>query len=64
MSIEEQSGPELPKLDVSKEGPRCGKFVGRDGEEDLYCDLPEGHGETACSAPVRGVELEGGASRS
>jgi hypothetical protein len=57
MSIEERSDAELPELHLSKEGPRCGKFVGKDGDRDLYCDLPEGHAETACSAPVRDADL-------
>ena len=57
MSIEERPDQELPELHVSKEGARCGKFVGKDGDQDLYCDLPEGHEEPACSAPVKGVEL-------
>ena len=57
MSIEERPDEDLPELPLSKEGPRCGKFVGKDGDRDLYCDLPEGHAETACSAPVRDADL-------
>ena len=56
MSIEERTNEELPELHVSHEGPRCGKFVAKDGDRDLYCDLPANH-ETPCSAPVRDVDL-------
>ena len=53
MSIEERSDQELPELHISEdEGPRCGKFVGKDGDQDLYCDLPQGHPQASCSAPV------------
>jgi hypothetical protein len=57
MSIEERPDHDLPELHLSKEGPRCGKFVGKDGDRDLYCDLQEGHAEPACSARVEGVDL-------
>lgn len=56
MSIEERTDQDLPELHLSDEGPRCGKLVAKDGDQDLHCDLPEGHSEP-CSAPVHGIEL-------
>ncbi|GAA1432221.1 hypothetical protein GCM10009616_21170 [Microlunatus lacustris] len=56
MSTEKHPSQEPPELHVSRKSPRCGKFVGKDGERDLHCDLPEGHAD-ACSAPVEDVEL-------
>lgn len=45
---------ELPAVRVADEDEeQCGKWVAKDGERDLMCDLPKGHLEsTPCSAPV------------
>ena len=52
MSADERTDQELPEVHLSQDGPRCGKFVGKDGDRDLLCDLPEGHAEAACSASI------------
>jgi hypothetical protein len=47
-------------LPVDEGGERCGKFVAKDGERDLYYTLPKGHPETLpCSAPIDGEQLAG-----
>jgi hypothetical protein len=52
MTAEERTDQELPHVQLD-EGPRCGKFVARDGDQDVLCDLPEGHPETTpCSASL------------
>jgi len=50
-------GIDLPVVQgVGDDEEKCGKFVGKDGERDLFCDLPKGHSD-ACSAPVDNVSL-------
>ena len=52
MTAEERTDQGLPEVQLD-EGPKCGKFVAKDGDEDVLCDLPAGHPETTpCSAPL------------
>jgi hypothetical protein len=52
MTADERTDQELPHVELD-DGPRCGKFVAKDGDQDLLCDLPQGHPETTpCSAAV------------
>ena len=52
MTAEERTDHELPQVRLD-DGPRCGKFVAKDGDQDVLCDLPQGHPETTpCSASL------------
>lgn len=53
MTTAESANDMLPEIELAGDGPACGKFVFRDGDTEMFCDLPEGHPEsTPCSAPV------------
>jgi len=55
MTTDQRQDEHLPHVDLTGDGPRCGKFVARDGGQDLLCDLPEGHSDsTPCSASLTG----------
>jgi len=59
MAAEAGSSEEAPRVEVAGDGPACGKFVAKDGDRDLYCDLPAGHPDTVpCSARVEDVTLD------
>jgi hypothetical protein len=54
MTTEERQGEETPEVQLAGEGPQCGKFVAKDGDQEMFCDLPEGHPDTTpCSASLR-----------
>ena len=41
------------RVQVAGDGPACGKFVAKDGDRDVLCDLPAGHPDSLpCSAPL------------
>jgi hypothetical protein len=54
MTSDERQGDEPPEIQLAGDGPPCGKFVARDGDQELYCDLPQGHPDTTpCSASLQ-----------
>jgi hypothetical protein len=57
---DENDGERPRSLPVDEGGERCGKFVAKDRERDLYCTLPKGHPDTLpCSAPIDGDQPVG-----
>lgn len=53
MTTDQRQGENLPHVNLTDDGPRCGKFVAREGDQDLLCELPEGHSDsTPCSASL------------
>lgn len=52
-SGERLPGEEVPEVQLAGDGPQCGKFVFKDGDQDMFCDLPEGHDDSRpCSASL------------
>ncbi len=53
MTTQQGEREDLPEVHLDQDAPKCGKFVCKDGEQDVLCDLPEGHGDSVpCSASL------------
>ena len=53
MTTDQRQDENLPHVDLTGDGPRCGKLVAKDGDHDMLCDLPEGHSDSSpCSASL------------
>lgn len=53
MTTEERPSGETPEVQLAGDGPQCGKLVVKDGDKEMFCDLPEGHPDTTpCSASL------------
>ena len=53
MTSEQRPAEDTPEVQLAGDGPQCGKFVAKDGDQDMLCDLPAGHPDTTpCSASL------------
>jgi hypothetical protein len=53
MTTEERHEEGTPEVQLAGDGPQCGKFVAKDGDREMVCDLPADHPDTTpCSASL------------